>query len=1529
MATKFRVYDGEQIVFYSTDLTKSATLFLNSSDELEVGILAGHTDAANAGIKTTNLNATGNVSGTWTGGIISAVKGGTGIGTYVVGDILYADTTTTLARLAKGANGQFLTMAAGALSWSNTIATGGLNITGDLTVTGNMTVNGTTTTVNTTTLAVSDNIITLNQDVTGVPSENAGVEVERGTSTNSMLNWNETTDAWEIDKAGAAGTLEQIVTLTSSQLLTNKTYSSSATATGLTLTPLATGFSVAGGTTSKTLTATATLTLTGTDNSQLSLAGNLTTAGAYALTLTQTGATNVTLPTSGTLYGTATGSITSAQLAASLTNETGSGFAVFATSPTLTTPILGVATGTSLALGGATIGTNALAVTGTSLFTGDMTIAGHVLPNATDTYDLGSSTKLWRKGWLSEMEAVLFAKETITLLGGWFYVTQNAGVFPTDVNNSQTTIDFGQAMTPNQFVVLRAVGTVEYIQVLTLVSGTTYNVTRNLDGSGINSWVAGSPYAVLGVSGDGRIEMKAGTNPYISIFKQGATYNAQVETTRMSDLGFFGYDTSANTIFSIQTNGTAQIAGWNFSTTTLSNGNISLSTGALTATDQKIYISAANTAITVGAKIYLNGATTNASYIGVGATSWEADGVWFGQTAAAVYKFSIGAGATAQRMTWDDANLTIYNAANGTIFQAGGTNVTLAGWYVNTASLWSGNSVAGSGNIILTQSSTAANAKIALGTSADAITVGNANVGSVIYGDGTFKFQSGAADYVKGNGTTLNIASTSFSFAGSTTILIDTTKIALGASASTLSLTVGTGVYANTTGHFKAGSTTAYIKWDGTNFTWAGANNSLSATTFTTTNASIGGWGIDATTISSSGGINLVHSATAASNYIGIGTGGYGNASQSFWADGSGRMSLKDKFLWTGAALTVNGTIQATAGYFGNTANVIDSEGLKISDGTYTRTYITNLSSWRTPTLGSDLITNGTFEAGNITGWDATAGAIISGAGDGNSSTFALSLPATGNVTYQEIVSTSAGTYYELNFDARQKSYYGYVTVTIYKWNGTDYTTIAPQVSSIGLSSLYASYNIPFYNVNANKVKIQFTAVAATETYPVQLDNITFKEHRFFSELNSQGLYIYVTPSNYIKMGRDAIDIRTSSMTVNSMVVSSNLTVNGSLTVNGNQTIIGSTTVAAPIQILNSGALLSSGYSGIEIDNAVAVTGTGPVFLYDVSASRWKFGVRASGNNGAQTAFTFDTGNLGTVITDISTDTLTNKRLTSPKLNEDVAVTTTATKLNYITSATGTTGTASTNIVFSTSPTLVTPNLGTPSTLVVTNASGTASININGTVGATTANTGVFTTATVNTGLVPDANDGAYLGTTALGFSDLFLATGGVINWANGEVTLTGGGNLLTLAGGDLALGANNLTLTGSIAATGSRVTKGWFTDLESTNALTIGGVKISDTIRIEEALSTGGLAQDTAHQVPGGVAYNAWVGSGAGTTFQTSRTMQVFIDGRLQRPGATYDYVECNNLGTAVAQYASTTYIKFTYDLAEGTNITYIITAV
>lgn len=90
-----------------------------------------------------------------------------------------------------------------------------------------------------------------------------------------------------------------------------------------------------------------TLSLSG----NLTLANSLTTAGNFALTLTTTAVTNVTLPTSGTLATTGNlsqfAATTSAQLAGIISDETGTGALVFASSPTLTSPR--ISSGSSIA----------------------------------------------------------------------------------------------------------------------------------------------------------------------------------------------------------------------------------------------------------------------------------------------------------------------------------------------------------------------------------------------------------------------------------------------------------------------------------------------------------------------------------------------------------------------------------------------------------------------------------------------------------------------------------------------------------------------------------------------------------------------------------------------------------------------------------------------------------------------------------------------------------------------------------------------------------------------------------------------------------------------------------------------------------------------------------------------------------------------------------------------------------------------------------------------------------------------------
>lgn len=79
----------------------------------------------------------------------------------------------------------------------------------NMTVSGNLTVSGTTTTVNTETVNIADNIILLNSNETGTPSQDGGIQIERGTATNKSLYWDESEDEWTIgSERFKAGTFE-------------------------------------------------------------------------------------------------------------------------------------------------------------------------------------------------------------------------------------------------------------------------------------------------------------------------------------------------------------------------------------------------------------------------------------------------------------------------------------------------------------------------------------------------------------------------------------------------------------------------------------------------------------------------------------------------------------------------------------------------------------------------------------------------------------------------------------------------------------------------------------------------------------------------------------------------------------------------------------------------------------------------------------------------------------------------------------------------------------------------------------------------------------------------------------------------------------------------------------------------------------------------------------------------------------------------------------------------------------------------
>ena len=117
--------------------------------------------------------------------------------------------------------GTGVTVSSGEISIGQAVATTSDVTFADVIISGNLTVSGTQTTVNTETLTVDDNIIVLNNNESGTPSQDAGIEVERGTSTNVKLQYDEGTDKWQFTNDGS--TYNDILTVTQVEALLSVT----------------------------------------------------------------------------------------------------------------------------------------------------------------------------------------------------------------------------------------------------------------------------------------------------------------------------------------------------------------------------------------------------------------------------------------------------------------------------------------------------------------------------------------------------------------------------------------------------------------------------------------------------------------------------------------------------------------------------------------------------------------------------------------------------------------------------------------------------------------------------------------------------------------------------------------------------------------------------------------------------------------------------------------------------------------------------------------------------------------------------------------------------------------------------------------------------------------------------------------------------------------------------------------------------------------------------------------------------------
>ena len=364
------------------------------------------------------------------------------------------------------------------------------------------------------------------------------------------------------------------------------------------------------------------------------------------------------------------------------------------------------------------------------------------------------------------------------------------------------------------------------------------------------------------------------------------------------------------------------------------------------------------------------------------------------------------------------------------------------------------------------------------------------------------------------------------------------------------------------------------------------------------------------------------------------------------------------------------------------------------------------------------------------------------------------------------------------------------------------------------------------------------------------------------------------------------------------LTTSGAVTIGGNLTVNGTTTTVNSTTVEIQNAFVFEGATADAHETTLSV---VDPTADRTIYLPDAS---------------------------DTLVGKATTDTLTNKSIS---LTNN---TLTATSLQLLTAISDETGTGA--LVFATSPTLVTPALGTPASCVATNLSGTAA---NLTAGNVTTNAnltghvtsvgnaavlGSFTSAQLSGALTDETGTGvAVFGTspaittaltTGSASFDLINTTATTVNFAKASTALSIGASSGTTTINNALTATGATTLSSTVTFTGSTFTL----DQKSNTAFATPAALTATGRRAFASTVSGGVVMGfgttndvtlmnragtvclgvgpntTAINIPGALAVTGTLASGAltvtGAITATSEITAYFSDARLKDFHGTID---------------------------------------
>ena len=147
------------------------------------------------------------------------------------GVITYAGPSASEVR-AHITAGTGVAISSGEVSIGQAVATSSNVQFANLTLSGDLTVNGTTSTVSSTNTTISDALIELGNGTSGSPSNDAGLVIERGSSDNVFIGWDESADAITFGTGSFTGASTGNLTITPSAVNTGAVTITNATNSG-------------------------------------------------------------------------------------------------------------------------------------------------------------------------------------------------------------------------------------------------------------------------------------------------------------------------------------------------------------------------------------------------------------------------------------------------------------------------------------------------------------------------------------------------------------------------------------------------------------------------------------------------------------------------------------------------------------------------------------------------------------------------------------------------------------------------------------------------------------------------------------------------------------------------------------------------------------------------------------------------------------------------------------------------------------------------------------------------------------------------------------------------------------------------------------------------------------------------------------------------------------------------------------------------------------------------------------------------